>query len=759
MMTWQLVRRASRMCALAIVVTAAAFGCAVAGFAFVLIRQAARELPAPEAIRGRSLRHDRIVLDRSGRRIAAIRHGDAHREVVPYDAISPHLRNAVVAAEDQRFWTHRGIDPHGIARAFLRNMMNGRPMQGGSTITQQLLKLMLLQGRPPLMRKVEEAMLAERFERLLTKEELLALYLNTVYVGEGNAGVEAASRDFFGTSAAGIDLAQSALLVGMIPAPSARSPFCAPDAARTQQRRVLGRMVETGAVTSAEADRAARSGIAFRLAGDTPADHEIASAIDVLHTGADVHDAQTETTIDVSLQQLTSRALRRHLETYARRRGEHRGPRIVLNPAGRDRWREQLRQFMGVLAAWGTGDLALLVYDLRDANVSATPLPPCRYGSAIFRRAEPGGYASGIVTAVHGTTATLDLGDLVGTITAESVAWTGRSLPGVAPLGAVVDIRLPDPLPTTRGASVAVDLIPRPIVEGAVVILEPATREVLAIVGGVESHRGSYNRAVRARRPVGSTVKPFVFAAALDAGVLTPQSDMHDVPFQYVNPWTGSVWAPENWYPGNVGTLPLRDAMARSVNMAAVEATFMVGVDRVAAFMSEVSPVAPIRHEPSIALGAFERTPLELANAYAVFASGGRIAEPTFIRPVGRASEAVGEMILDPALVRTVDWLLTQPIVHPRGTARRLQDLELGIRGKTGTTDQAHDAWFVGYTPEMLVAVWVGYDQPASLRGPEREESGGTLAVPIAHDVFAAARALRGLTPAPYPDAPEEVTP
>ncbi|MEK7863483.1 MAG: transglycosylase domain-containing protein, partial [Chloroflexota bacterium] len=470
-----------------------------------------------------------------------------------------------MAAEDQRFWTHHGIDPYGIARAFLRNVMNGRAMQGGSTITQQLLKLMLLQGRPPLLRKVEEAMLAERFERLLTKEELLALYLNAVYVGEGNAGVEAASRDFFGTSAAGIDLAQSALLVGMIPAPSTRSPFCAPDSARVHQRRVLRRMVETGATTHADADRAVRSAIAFRLAGDAPADHEIASAIDVVHADARTpSDVRIETTIDASLQQLTSRALRRHLETYARRRGEHRGPRAVLAPPVRDRWHRQLQEFRKELTRWGTGDGELLVYDLRDAQVPAAPLPPCRYGSAIFRRAEPGGYASGIVVTSHGTAVTLDLGDFVGTLTAETVAWTGRSLPEVAPLGAVVDVRLPDQLPAARGAPVTVELIPRPIVEGAVVILEPTTREVLAIVGGVEPHRGSYNRAVSARRPVGSTVKPFVFAAALGAGALTVSSDMHDVQYQYVNPWTGSVWEPKNWYPDHIGTLPLRDAMARS---------------------------------------------------------------------------------------------------------------------------------------------------------------------------------------------------
>ncbi len=746
-------RRAVRLGGLVIVATVAAIGCAVAGFAFVIIRQAARELPTPVALREERLVADTIVVDRDGRRIAALRRGDMHREVVPYEAMNPVIRDAVVASEDERFWTHHGMDPYGVARAFVRNVTNGRRLQGGSTITQQLLKLTMLQGRPPLLRKVEEAMLAQRFERLLTKEQLLSLYLNAVYLGGGNAGVEAASRDLFGIPSSQVSLSQAALLVGAIPAPSNRSPLCEPETARQQQRRVLRRMVEARLLAASVADRVAAEPIRFRLAGDGLSDADVASVLDLVAIQR-VQSAVLNTSIDLPLQQRALVALRATLDGYARARGEHRGPRFLLNAAVRERWLADLHTFRETLREWGTGVREFLVYDLRQVAPSATPSSPCRYGSAMFRSAVPHGFASGVVVSVDAEIATLDLGDLRGTISAASIAWTGKPLQAVTPVGAIVDVRLPDALPRERGllpkgsgpegATVMVDLIPRPVVEGAVVVLDPRTREILALVGGTEPRRGSYNRALRARRPIGSTVKPLVFAAAIGAGALDLEAELHDVAYRYVNPETRATWEPENWYDEHLGPLSVADAIARSVNMAAIEAAFTVGVDRVTNFIEEVSPVAAVRPDPSIALGALTRTPLELANAFATFADHGRVAPVRFLASVSPPlaeveSEGVrsGTTVLDPQLTRVMDQLLTAPITHPHGTARRLAKLNLGIRGKTGTTDGARDAWFVGYTPSLLVAVWIGYDQPQRLKTPRREESGGTLAVPVAEAIFA----------------------
>ncbi|MBI4434728.1 penicillin-binding protein, partial [Candidatus Uhrbacteria bacterium] len=427
-------RRAARSSVLAIVATVAAIGCAVAGFTFVIVRQAQRELPTPVALRQERLEQDTIVVDRDGRRIAALRRGDMHREVVPYETMNPVLRDAVVAAEDERFWTHHGVDPYGVARAFVRNVTNGRRVQGGSTITQQLLKLTLLQGRPPLLRKVEEAMLAQRFERLLTKEQLLSLYLNAVYLGGGNAGVEAASRDLFGIPSSQVSLGQAALLVGAIPAPSNRSPLCEPEAARQQQRRVLRRMVEERLLASGRAERVATEAIRFRLADDGFSDADTATVLDLVTTLHPTHESdRIATTIDLPLQRRSLVALRATLERYARARGEHRGPRFVLNAAVRERWLADLHTFRETLREWGTGVRERLVYDLRQVAPSATPSLPCRYGSAVFRSAVPQGFASGVVVAVDTEIATLDLGDFRGTISAAAIAWTGKPLATVAP--------------------------------------------------------------------------------------------------------------------------------------------------------------------------------------------------------------------------------------------------------------------------------------------------------------------------------------
>jgi|GEM_PF-5292191 len=749
--------------AIVMIATAAAIGCAAAGFALVIVWQAERELPAPIAIRSNRLVQDVVLTDRYGERIAAVPRDGVHREAVALSTMSPHLTDAVVASEDARFWTHRGIDPYGIARAFIANILSDGRVQGGSTITQQLLKLFLLQGRPPLLRKVEEARLASSFESLLTKEELLETYLNAVYLGEGNAGVEATARDLFGLPAGHVTLAEAALIVGAISAPSVRSPFCAPSAARQRQRLVLDRMVAERMRSPDAAAAAMREPIRFRLAGDQPDPADIASAADAVGTQwpLDVH--RVETTIDLPLEIAAARALRRELETYARSRQEHRGPRFTIAPQAAPRWHAQLRQLRSDLAAWGVGSDSVLVYDLRNIRATDEPPAPCRYGSTLFRAAEPNGFASGVVTALNDDTATVDLGDLTGTIGRKAVAWTGRPLSAAAPIGAVVDVRLPTAIPR-RGDIVAVELAPRPIVEGAVVILDPRTREVLAVVGGNEAPLGGYNRALHARRAVGSTVKPFVFAAAIGSGALGASSEVHDVPYRYVDPWNGTTWAPVNWRPTNIGTMPLADAMARSVNMAAVEATLAVGVDRVATFLEEVSPVAPIPRAPSIALGAFERTPLELAHAYAVLASGGLHGPLRIIRRTWRGGTAVdvppaaARRVLDPSLVEVVDALLAAPIEHPHGTARSLASLGLGIRGKTGTSNDARDAWFAGFTRDLLVVVWVGYDQPTPLRGRRGEESGGSLAVPIAREIFARAAAMRRIGPTEQPRAfPERV--
>lgn len=700
--------------------------------------------PAP-VDRTIALPQDARVFDRSGALLAAIPFDDAHRTVVALAQVHPDLRDAVIASEDARFWEHDGIDPRGILRAAsVIARTRGEEIQGGSTITQQLLKHFFLGDRHPVLRKAEELLLAERFERSHGKDALLELYLNAISLGHGYAGVEAASVGYFGRSASTVSLAEATLLAGMIRAPSETSPFCSPTLARQRQRNVLGRLDALG-FRDARTVAARDVPIAFALGDDVVPVRVSASVVGAVEAARGLTSGVRITTpIDRWVQHTAVEALAETLRAYTVRRGEHRGPRFVLSDAERIRWHRELHGLLRTLRSWGTGFGATLVYDLR--ALAETKFRVCRYGGMLFRRAVPGTIVSGVVIRHEGSEAVLDLGELTGTIDAHAVAWTRQSLDAVAPVGAIVDVTLPTSLPLSRGATVAVALTPRPYVEGAVVVLGFDPLEVRAIVGGVDPRRGDLHRALAARRPIGSTMKPFVMGAGLAGGTVTASATVYDAAIRYADPWGGGVWSPVNWYRGNVGPLALTDAMGRSVNMAAVDVALETGVHRVAAFVEELSPVARVPWEPAIALGAVERTPLELALAFAVIARGGvrgqaRITTSDFV--------AADVPVLSASVAAALDALLLQPIANPQGTARRLQSLGFPVRGKTGTTDAARDAWFVGYTAETLVAVWVGYDQPASLGTTERLESGGSLAAPVAEAVFRAAGAPTSRTAPP----------
>ncbi|MBI2482686.1 transglycosylase domain-containing protein [Candidatus Uhrbacteria bacterium] len=754
---WQMVRRicAWGMWAL-VVVSLGASGAVIALFAY-----AWRQLPDLDSIRIDRLAQDVVVLDQRHQRIDVLKQEEdgVHRVVVPYGAIHPHLIDAVIATEDSRFWEHEGMDFYGAVRAGMATLRDPDHVQGGSTISQQILKLSVLRGEHRVIRKAEEALLAGALEARFTKKQLLELYLNTVDLGEGNAGVEAAARELFGKSASTLTLAEAALLVGKIQAPERFSPFCAYQRTRDRQAHVLRRLSAVGKIPSATEQAALRAPISFALADAVPDAMDVAGAVDVvLREQALVPGDRVVTTIDLALQTHAARALRASLQEYAMRSGEHRGPRAVLPERGRV-WRQSLAAFRATLRSWGTAPKALLVHDFRALSwPTAATHPACAFGTTIIRRAAANAVVTGVVTAVDRNRAVLDLGDLRGTIAAKSIAWTGKPLSGVAPLGAVVDVQLPATLPVTSGATVAVTLVPRPFVEGAVVALVPETGALRAVVGGAEMRRGDQNRALDARRPIGSTVKPFVIASGFALGLFRGNDVVEDVPIEYVNPEdTRQRWTPRNWYRTYKGSMLLTDAMAQSVNAVAHATTLMVGIDRVALLVEELCPGDPMQRLPASGLGTFDRSPMELATAFAAFAHEGRVPTWRVVQQVQRSDSdlhppATATAVLDPRFARTMDALLAQPVMHPAGTAHRLARLGLGIRGKTGTTNDAKDVWFVGYHPELLVAVWVGYDEPKSLQHRRGGESGASLAVPVAEAVFTAAAAWGWIRPVPIPD-------
>ncbi|MDO8425657.1 MAG: transglycosylase domain-containing protein [bacterium] len=716
------------------------------GASAVLVHQAVRELPELPTVQAASLVQDVVFTDRDGTFVTSRRAatGDANRIVVPFASFPQHLTDAVVASEDARFWEHHGIDPIGIARAMVRVILHG-DRQGGSTIPQQLLKLTTLGGRLPLIRKVQELLLVQQFDEQQGKAALLELYLNAVYLGHGNAGVEAAARDLFGVGAADLSVAESALLVGMIPAPSATSPFCNADLARAAQHRVLQRMVVTNALTASEADAVQRTSIRMRLADDREDPVVVASAVDgalaiMEHAPGD----RVALTVDLPLQRAATFALADRLERYAQRRGEYAGPWFSIPGMEIERWREALKALRATVRSWHPQDP--LVYDLRWLREGDGPDGLCRFGGSILRRALPNERASGIIFAREAYGALVDLGDIVGVLVPGAVAWTKQPLDAVAPIGAVVEVQLPEHF-AVHGGEVLVQLVPRPLVEGAVLAVDPRDGAIRAAVGGYAFAHGAFNHVVRARRPIGSAVKPFIYAAALAAGTFNPLAPVRDVPVSYVDPWSATLWKPGNWYAGYKGEMLAVEALARSVNTVAVQTIFSTGVTATARFMEALHPVQQIPHAPGIALGAVEWTPLVLAGAYLPFARGGSTVPVRWVEQVQRGGQtfvrpsAPAQPLLDAWFAGTMDWMLRQTVQDPAGTGHALDALGLSIRAKTGTTNDAHDAWTVAYTPELLVVAWVGYDHPQSLRSRAGDESSVTLALPIVRDVFAAARA------------------
>jgi penicillin-binding protein 1A len=532
------------------------------------------------------------------------------RIFVPLQQIPPVLRNAVVAVEDARFYSHFGVDLKGIARAAYANFRRGRVVEGGSTITQQLAKVLFLTPDRSFSRKVKEALLAFELEKRYSKDRLLELYLNQIYMGHGAYGVEAAARAYFGKSVQDLTLAEAALLAALPRSPGNYSPFEHPEVAQRRRAIVLARMLEQGYTTETEAKRANRAALG--------------------------------------------------LVTSERRRGS--GQYFL----------EHLQQTL-----------------------------EAKYGSDVL-------YKSGL--AVYTTL------DPVLQRVAEQALRDG--------LDAVAARQ------TARAAKAKPPAHPVPAPEGAVVVIEAQTGYVRALVGGADFARSEFNRALHARRQAGSAFKPFVYLAALESG-RTPADVLDDSPVRYVS--AGKVWAPENYDGKFRGPVSMQEALEESINVPTIRLLEEVGVARVIEAARRAGIRGPLPHDLTLALGTGDTTLLELTSAYGTFANQGIRMEPIMVRYVtdaqGRLLEEnipEGREGIEPGVAQALTAML-QGVVE-RGTAVTARVLERPLAGKTGTTNDFSNAWFVGYTPSTVAGVWVGYDRPRSL-GPE--ETGARAALPI----------------------------
>ena len=646
------------------------------------------------------------------------------RVVVEFRDIPPVLRNAIVAVEDEDFWKHIGINPWRIPGAALANLRSGRRGQGFSTLTMQLTRLLFLTPEKTYERKIKEIILAFQIEKNFTKEEIFTLYCNQIYFGHGNYGVEAASRFLFGKPVKDLTLPEAALLAGVPQNAPRLSPIHHPDRALARRNHVLDRMAEEKYVSREETETAKREPLGLHLQRDPPsiAPHfleEVRKYLEREYGSQRIYQGglRVYTTLDPAMQRAAARALRDGLRALDRRaRGFVKPETSVLvdgllpEPLHLDEW------------DW-----------------------PFAAGDVV----------RGVVVASDRATAVVQIGAYRARLSPADVAWTRRtSVSEVLPRGAVAPFRIVSLFDTDGRKEAKVQLEQEPKVEGALLALDVRSGAVRAMVGGYDFEKSKFNRATQAMRQVGSAFKPIVYAAALETLGWTPSTILVDAPLSFTNPWDKTVWTPQNYDGAYAGPIPLRRAVEQSRNIPAVKTLQAVGVEKGIEYARRLGIAGELPPFLPIALGAGEATLLEMTGAYATFANQGLRMKPFLIERItdrdGNAVEQVTPRATD-ALRADTAFILTSLLrgVVERGTAARARRLGRPIAGKTGTTNDFTDAWFIGYEPSLAAGVWVGFDEKKDSLG--RGETGADAALPIWMDFWAAVTADRPVEEHPIP--------
>jgi len=665
------------------------------------------DLPSVEALKNYKPQQSVRVLDRHGGLIAIV--GRQRRTVVPYEKIPKVMVQAVLAAEDAQFFRHTGLNYTGMIRAFWVNLAAGRFKQGGSTITQQVVKGLLLTPERSLRRKFQEVILARRVEGALSKEQILAIYLNEIYFGHGRYGVEEAARFYFRKPISGINVAEAALLAALPQGPEVNSPIKHPEKARERQKYVLWQMARHGFIT----EQAVEAALAAPLLPGEPEipDTMVAPEL-VTHLTEQYADTirsaagrEIVTTLDLKLQTAAREALALELRELDRRQ---RVTRLTLLE-GRKKadHMEKLRKiqvhhagpiYEGVVVDREDGKLVVSVGNEQGVVVEQ------------MERYYPAGFTWGPPPPPE-KPAPRKKGD-------KKTPDKPAPPPSVQP-GHLFRVRV---LPGKSGSAksplrLRAELGP----QGAVVVMHAATREVLAIVGGDAQGPGDFNRALAGLRQPGSSFKPFFYASAIMQKKLTPASILRDDPEVY------QKWIPRSGHDFQ-GRITLRRALNMSLNTVAVQVLREAGLDAAVAFAESTGITTILRKDLSLALGSSEVRLIDMVGAYGVFPSGGLALPPQWIVRVGDQGVARPEFkrVMDPASA----WLMTSLLrtVVTEGTAKRAAVLKFPVAGKTGTTNNNKDAWFIGFSPEIVCGVWIGYDD---LKPLGSREEGGRSAVPV----------------------------
>jgi penicillin-binding protein 1A len=646
------------------------------------------------------------------------------RVVIEFRDIPPVLRNAIVAVEDADFWKHIGVNPWRIPGAALANLRSGHYSQGFSTLTMQLTRLLFLTPEKTPERKIKEVILAFQIEKSFTKEEILTLYCNQVYFGHGNYGVEAASRFYFGKSVRELTLSEAALIAGIAQNPVRRTPIENPEASLARRNHVLDRMAEEKYITREEAEQAKREPLGLHLRREPPSIapyflEEIRKYLERQYGSQRIYQGglRVYTTLDPRMQKEAVRALRDGLRKLDRRARGFVKPKETLlkdgllpDPLHLDEW------------DW-----------------------PFHEGDVV----------RGVVIASDRAAAVVRIGAYRASVGPRDIDWSRPgSVSDVLPRGTVAPFRILSLTEKSGRKEARVRLEQDPEVEGALLAMDVRSGAVRAMVGGYDFARSKFNRATQALRQVGSAFKPIVYAAALESLGWTPATTIVDAPLSITDPWDKSVWSPQDYDHTYLGPITLRRALEQSRNVPAVKTLQAVGIETGIEYARRLGLTNDLPPYLPIALGAGEETLVDMVDAYATFANQGLRMKPYFIdRILDRDGNLIEESRprASDAIRADTAYILTSLLrgVVERGTAVRARRLGRPIAGKTGTTNDFTDAWFLGYEPSLAAGVWVGFDEKRISLG--RGETGADAALPIWMDFWRAATASLPIEEYPIP--------
>lgn len=691
------------------------------------------------------------------------------RTWVDVQSLPPHVKNAFLAAEDADFYTHEGLDFIGMARSLLKVFKPGSRAGGGSTISQQTCKNLLLTPERSVSRKIKEIILTPRLEKALTKDQILNLYVNSVYFGWQRYGVEEAALFYFGKHAQQLSIGEAAVLAGTVQLPHRINPLTNVVKAKTRQRYVLGQLARHGFLKQGQVEPELDKPIVLGPRPPAPVGQYYVEEIRkqlvdrygekaVLEGGLRVDIA-----MDVKLQTAADAAVKAGLEAVDKRQG-YRGPVGTIEQAHYDALKPLLKVRLDE-AGRRKGD-DVLVADLTalkhakppeeedgSAEADAVDLdePIASADEQLARAVQVRTYSDGLetvgrVTDIDDTkgTAQVDLVTRTAQLKLQTMSWarprSEKGKLGAAPQkvsdvlkpGDLVRLKLGKALPGSQ--TLDATLAQWPAVQGALLAIDPTDRSVVAMVGGYDFASSAFNRAVQARRQPGSSFKPFLYAAAMNEGRYTTLSIVNDAPFTVRDPYTGKSWAPHNYEKGGFeGPMTLRQALTESKNTVSVRLIEAMTPPVVIDFAHKAGIKSELPENLTLALGTGEVTMLEIANAYTTLQTLGQYSEPVMLVKVAdhtgtvfEEHHAAPEEVLKPATAYLVTSLMRS--VVEQGTAMAVRELERPAAGKTGTANEYRDAWFSGYTADLVASAWVGFDDHEPL-GPG--ETGGRAALPL----------------------------